>query len=437
MRITLFGSYDSGYPRNRTVAAGLRGQGVGVNAIHVPLWERTRDKERAYLGTWNYIKLGLTILCTQGLLLCRGLWAAWRGRLGDVIWVGFPGHVDVPVAWLLGRLTGRAVVFDVFISWYDANVVDRGVIRRGSFTAKLLWTCDWVACRLADRVILDTPQHARYFHHTLGLDPAKLGVVPVGADERVFGLTAVDRPIHLPGGGRGEGGSGTTLDVAGQERGRGPHPNPLPGGEGAGPLRVLLYAEFTPLHGADAVLDAAAMLGRHHEAIEFDLIGDGGPLHARLANRAWNEGIDNVTFHGYVPEAELVTRIAAADVCLGIFGETLKSKRVVPNKVYQCLLMGKPVVTADTAAMRATFEHGRDLLLVPAGDGRAIADAVLRLRDEPGLAAKLAEQGRAKVERQFTTGPLGERALAEVRAAVSDGGEMPLFTREAGRGVPG
>jgi len=54
---------------------------------------------------------------------------------------------------------------------------------------------------------------------------------------------------------------------------------------------------------------------------------------------------------------------------------------VVPNKVYDALAAGRPLVTADSAAARELLQDGRDALLVPAGDGAALAAALRRLLD--------------------------------------------------------
>jgi glycosyltransferase involved in cell wall biosynthesis len=59
---------------------------------------------------------------------------------------------------------------------------------------------------------------------------------------------------------------------------------------------------------------------------------------------------------------------------------------VIPNKVYEGLAMGKPVITADTPAIRELATYGElPLVLIPAGDAKALAGAIRALLpDEPG-----------------------------------------------------
>ena len=58
---------------------------------------------------WNRARL-------VGCMLLACIRLPWRlarmKRNYDVIWVGFPGHADMPLAWLIGKLSGRPVVFD-------------------------------------------------------------------------------------------------------------------------------------------------------------------------------------------------------------------------------------------------------------------------------------------------------------------------------------
>ena len=78
-------------------------------------------------------------------------------------------------------------------------------------------------------------------------------------------------------------------------------------------------------------------------------------------------------------------KIVEADLCLGIFGNTDKAKRVIPNKVYECLAVGKPVITADTPAIRELFEDG-ELVFVSVADHISLAKAIMALKNDESLA---------------------------------------------------
>jgi glycosyltransferase involved in cell wall biosynthesis len=96
-----------------------------------------------------------------------------------------------------------------------------------------------------------------------------------------------------------------------------------------------------------------------------------------------------------------VERLRHAHVLLGIFGTTEKAARVVPHKLYQGLALGRPLITADTPAVRDFFTPGEHLLTVPAGEPAALAEAVLRLRTDRGLRRQLAAGGARFVHARF------------------------------------
>ena len=96
-----------------------------------------------------------------------------------------------------------------------------------------------------------------------------------------------------------------------------------------------------------------------------------------------------------MPYESLGAEVGRAAICLGVFGESAKAARVVPNKVWQAMAAARPVVTADTPAVRELLEHGRTALLVPAGDPDALAEALARLAGDGALRAHLGAAGRA------------------------------------------
>ena len=108
----------------------------------------------------------------------------------------------------------------------------------------------------------------------------------------------------------------------------------------------------------------------------FRLIGSGQARPAAEALIA-ELGLTNVDLADPVAESELTGEIARASVCLGAFGTSAKTARVVPNKVFQCTAAGRAVVTADTPALRGAYDDA--LVLVPPGDPAALARACLTL----------------------------------------------------------
>jgi glycosyltransferase involved in cell wall biosynthesis len=122
------------------------------------------------------------------------------------------------------------------------------------------------------------------------------------------------------------------------------------------------------------VLEAARLLA--HLPIQWTLIGTGpeaGALRAELARHP----LPQVRWLPPVPYARLPDYVEAADMVLGVFGTTLKAASVIPNKVYQAVAAGRPLITRDGPGVREWLAHRPPwVYLVPPGDAVALAAAV-------------------------------------------------------------
>jgi glycosyltransferase involved in cell wall biosynthesis len=109
------------------------------------------------------------------------------------------------------------------------------------------------------------------------------------------------------------------------------------------------------------------------------------------------------------------------DVCLGIFGNTPKARRVVPDKMFQGAAAGCVVLTSSTAPQRAALGHAA--LFVPPGDASALANALRRLARDSESVDAMAATARRHAREHFSSpvvvAPLVKRleAMALRRAA--------------------
>ena len=92
---------------------------------------------------------------------------------------------------------------------------------------------------------------------------------------------------------------------------------------------------------------------------------------------------------------------------------------MIPNKAFQALACGVPLVTADTPAARELLHDGESALLVPAGDATALAAAVRRLAAEPGLADRIGGGGLAAYREHASEAVLGRRWRGLVERALA------------------
>lgn len=365
MRVCLFGTFDREYVRNLVLVRALESQGVQVDFCHAALWPSTEGRVAAARRGWRNIALWSRLLQAHWRL------ARQHARLPpyDILLVGYPGYLDAPLARLLSWLRRRPMVYDAFISLHETVVEDRALLSPRSLLARLIHAVDWLAVRLADRVLVDTPANAEHFRRRFDVPAERLLAVPVGADETIYYPrdTSSDRSC----------------------------------------LRVLYFGQFIPLHGVEQILQAARLLG-DTPAIRFTLIGDGQTYEA-MRTLADHLALDNVTWgpRWLAPDA-LANEIAQADICLGVFGGSAKAQRVIPTKAYIALAMGKPLITAASSAARAAFSPGRNALLTRQGDAASLAEAIRALHNDASLRTGLAAEALKLYQRHYTAPAIGK-----------------------------
>jgi glycosyltransferase involved in cell wall biosynthesis len=315
------------------------------------------EVEEEHVAVWDDLREGwsagpgraLRLAAAEAQLLAR------RPRGFDAFVVGYPGHLDLPAARRAAE--GRPVVFNPLVSLADTLVSDRGRFRPGSIAARALERIDRNAFRSADLVVADTDAHAQFLGQLTGR--TDIAVCFVGAEDRLF----------------------------------------TPGWEPRAPFTALFVGKLIPLQGVETILAAAGAA----PDIAFRIVGS-GQLDPLLAQPP-----PNVQHVPWIEYERLADEIRSAGCSLGIFGTTAKARRVIPNKAFQALAVGAPLVTADTPAARELLVDGESALLVPPGDGNALADAVRRFAADRDLAQRIAAGGRAAYEQSASEPVLGER----------------------------
>jgi glycosyltransferase involved in cell wall biosynthesis len=145
-------------------------------------------------------------------------------------------------------------------------------------------------------------------------------------------------------------------------------------------LSVLFYGQFIPLHGIGTIIKAAQLL--EHEYIQWMIIGK-GQEESRVRELVALHPLEHLNWIPWVPYRELADWIDHADVCLGIFGDSNKASRVIPNKVFQIIAMGKPLITRDSPAIRELLSPRMPgIYLIPPANAEALVAAIRKFRYE-------------------------------------------------------
>jgi glycosyltransferase involved in cell wall biosynthesis len=358
-RIAHFGHHDPYYSRNRIMAKALMLCGAEVAQI--------ADGRRFLRRTPRLI----------GQVARADV---------DAILVGFPSHSDVPAASTVARAKGIPTLFDPLTSQWENAVIDRQAIPRRSIRAGRYRLYDSMACRLADRVLLDTQAHIDFFCNEFGLAPAKFRRVWVGSDEQIM------KPLDEP--------------------------------QGSDDFVVFFYGSFRPFQGADYIVRAARVLEQRREQVRFVLCGD-GPTYQAVRGLSERLAVASVEFLPRCSVERLARLIAASHICLGVFGTNAKALRVIPNKVFDALACRRALITGDAPAVREALTDREHVWLCRFGDEDALAEAIATLRHDRRLRERIAQNGHELFQRRFSTAALAPEIGSIVREAIDGFGGGP------------
>ncbi len=360
----MVGTFDPAFGRNRQLLRLANMSGWTVSVRSASAWGDDKVAAASRGRVVTALRAAVAYARLVGILLA----AAVPGRRPHVVFVPHPSQIDAVVVGSLCKVLRLRLVIDFFVSLHETVVTDRRLVGERSPVAMFLRRCDAWAARLADAVVTDTPDDADAFAAATGTPRAKWHVVWVGADPAIF----TERP-----------------DVAVE------------------PRSVLFYGTYIPLQGIDHIVRASLSMPRDWRV---RLVGN-GQLRPEIERLIAETGA-RIEIVDQVPEAQLPALIASSTVCLGVFGAGDKTRRVIPNKVFQCMAVGRPIVTGDTPAV---VTLGAAVERVPLADPAAIAMAVQRLMDDPLRRETLARRARQTFVDRFddvALAPLLERALA-------------------------
>lgn len=298
-----------------------------------------------------------------------------------LVWVPCFRHRDVTAAARWAKRRGIPLLFDPLISSYDKQVFERRKHGPDSHGARRLRARERKQLRCADLLVADTDAHADLFRDLLADAPSapmpRIHVVPVGAEEALF--------------------------------------HPQPATAPSTPVHVLFYGSFIPLQGPQVIVEAARQC--RDADVHWHFVGD-GPLRKDCESLA--AGLPNVSFEDWLPYADLPARIHRADIVLGVFGDTDKAGRVIPNKVYQALACGKPVVTRTATAYPAALRAGaQGITWVPPGDPFALAQAMRQLAASPARLDAEGQAGYRSYRSHFSQAAVRDALEALLRQAVA------------------
>ena len=179
---------------------------------------------------------------------------------------------------------------------------------------------------------------------------------------------------------------------------------------------------YSGAHGVanrvEQLLQAAELL-RDRPEILIATVGSGMELEP-LRSAARERGLTNVVLHGSRSREQMPAITASADACAAVLQRNDTFKTVYPNKVFDYMACGRPIVLAIDGAARDLVERSDSGLFAEPENPRSLADAIIRLHDDRAAADSMGRRGREFVVQNFDRHRLALRYLDELRSIARD-----------------
>ena len=148
----------------------------------------------------------------------------------------------------------------------------------------------------------------------------------------------------------------------------------------------------------ESVIQAARLLQTGTRPFHFVLCGMGDALKA-YQKRAQN--MENVHFPGWMDAAQIWHLIRRAQVGLAPYHNSPDFQASLPNKAFEYLSAGLPIVSCLNGELRRLLETNLCGLHYREGDPSNLADSLITLHDSPCLRQDLSDRGKALFEAKF------------------------------------
>lgn len=229
-----------------------------------------------------------------------------------------------------------------------------------------------ICLRAADLVLTVSRVNAEHLY-SRGVEPHRVRVIPNGVDTDLF---CRREPFET-----------REIEIA-----------------AGSPMRMLYSGTMSAWQGVGFAIEALALYRRDYAAT-LTLVGTVRPRQKReLLQRAYELGVfEHVHLLDPVSKHQLAELHRKADVIVAPL--TRNDRNLVqgccPLKVLEAMSSATPLIASDLPVVGELVNDDTEAMLVRPGSGKAIKDAMLRLRSEPNLGERLGTAARARAEQEF------------------------------------
>jgi glycosyltransferase involved in cell wall biosynthesis len=313
--------------------------------------------------------------------MLSSFWIGLGVKNVDLVWGTSPPIFQGVTAWALARIKGAKFLFEVRDLWPQFAIAV-GVLKKPILIALSEWLERFLYQR-ADRVMVNSPG---FLQPVTSRGAKRVDLIPNGADPSMFD----------------------------------------PADDGAAfrqsnELENKFIALYAGAHGMsndlNVILESASLLA-DEKNIHIVLLGDGKEKSA-LMTQAKEMKLSNMTFLPSVPKTEMASALAGADACIAILKPLEEYKTTYPNKVFDYMAAGRPVVLAIDGVIREVVEAADCGIFATPGNAEEIAEAIRKLAANSEQSRAMGLKGLSYLEENFSRAVIGNKLVGLLEELIS------------------
>ena len=305
--------------------------------------------------------------------MLSSFWIGLGVKNVDLVWGTSPPIFQGVTAWALARIKGAKFLFEVRDLWPQFAIAV-GVLKNPI----LIFLSEWLErflYRRADEVMVNSPG---FLQPVTGAGAKRVKLIPNGADPSMFDPKDDGAAFRQ---------SNKLKDKF-----------------------VVLYAGAHGMsNDLDVILESASLLA-DMKNIHIVLLGDGKEKPALMA-QAKKMNLTNMTFLPSVPKTEMASALAGADACIAILKPLEEYKTTYPNKVFDYMAAGRPVVLAIDGVIREVVEAAGCGVFAAPGNAKELSEAIRKLAANSEQCRAMGLKGRKYLEENFSRAVIGGKLI--------------------------
>jgi glycosyltransferase involved in cell wall biosynthesis len=196
---------------------------------------------------------------------------------------------------------------------------------------------------------------------------------------------------------------------------------------------ILFFGHIWPYKGLDYLIRAEPLITAQLPKARIIIAGKGVDFdrYRRMMVHPRNFVVHN----NFIAENDAAALFRRANVVVLPYVEATQSG-VIPL----AYSFGKPVIATSVGGLPEQVEHGRTGIIVPPRSEQALAEAIIRLLQDPNLRRQFGENGRRKAEQEWSAANVAEKTFtvyetAARRASIGGDGPQEIMTVASRRDI--